>query len=560
MMALVVAASGCAAGETLDGVTRLLEVEPGSLDFPATAVGGQHVAGLKLRSVGSGTLELTSLRIEGAETFVLLPLAGDELPLPLESGRELELRVAFVPVAEETSEAVLLLETDASGEPLKVSLRGLGRSPLLELCEAIPEVETPRCFAPGETPTLDFGEVIRGRTAVRDLLVRNLGAAELLIFDEKTGLSPEAEAAGFESRVSLAGGALPPGASVLLPLTFSGREQGEAAGELILFTNDLEVPLARVELRGLAPVNATPQACAAIAGIEHLDGSAALASDGALPAPRPGDRLFLTAHPGAGCSRDAEDGEVLSYQWRLLSRPTTSAAVLENDLAGPAPGTSSAAPWLQVDAVGSYQIELVVLDGLGDASAPALLELQALPADDLVVELAWSAPVDLDAHLIAPGGTPFCAPLDCFWDTCLPAADGSSGLDWGEDLDGDGRIEADGDPATDPLLGLDDDGQSGLANARRLETLHLPRAALVGGAPYAVGVHFFRNEAGHAARFEAVVKVLYRGQTLLESRRTFEPAEVGTYWRAGEVDLAALSGNASTDTSIEAYSGAIACP
>jgi len=59
-------------------------------------------------------------------------------------------------------------------------------------------------------------------------------------------------------------------------------------------------------------------------------------------------------------SQDA-DGNPLSYRWTLVSRPDTSAAELQN--------STTVSPAMQLDASGSYVVQLIVNDGLVDSLA-----------------------------------------------------------------------------------------------------------------------------------------------------------------------------------------------
>lgn len=63
-----------------------------------------------------------------------------------------------------------------------------------------------------------------------------------------------------------------------------------------------------------------------------------------------------------GSGSTDEDGNPLTYHWRIVSQPATNAAVLDN--------SSAIKPQLTINSKGSYQIELIVNDGIVD-SAPA---------------------------------------------------------------------------------------------------------------------------------------------------------------------------------------------
>ena len=66
-----------------------------------------------------------------------------------------------------------------------------------------------------------------------------------------------------------------------------------------------------------------------------------------------------------GSASSDADGNLLSYAWSLLSRPTTSSAVLL--------GADSSTPSFAADANGDYVVQLIVNDGLADSEADTVL-------------------------------------------------------------------------------------------------------------------------------------------------------------------------------------------
>ena len=98
------------------------------------------------------------------------------------------------------------------------------------------------------------------------------------------------------------------------------------------------------------------------------------------------------------CTFDPE-GDDVSHQWSVSDRPVQSRARMTPD--GAVEST------FEVDAVGAYEVTLAVRDRLQLAGL-ARLEVNAIPRDDLFVQLSWDAPestpVDLDLHLLADAG------------------------------------------------------------------------------------------------------------------------------------------------------------
>ena len=136
-------------------------------------------------------------------------------------------------------------------------------------------------------------------------------------------------------------------------------------------------------------------------------------AQGSVPggAPRTG---LLTAPVGATAMLDASsstdpDGDLpLSFRWSLAARPIGSSAALSS--------ATAAQTALQLDGPGVYSVLLTAIDSTGLPSvAPARLDIQATPAESLVVELVWDQiPPDLDLHFLQAGAQ-LQSVGDCFW-------------------------------------------------------------------------------------------------------------------------------------------------
>jgi hypothetical protein len=79
---------------------------------------------------------------------------------------------------------------------------------------------------------------------------------------------------------------------------------------------------------------------------------------------------------------------------------------------------------------GTYVAQLIVVNEYGESSLPCEATLVAVPTDNLLIEMYWvseddDAEDDMDLHLLAPGGSPYTPPTDCYWSSCR------GGLDWG---------------------------------------------------------------------------------------------------------------------------------
>ncbi|MCO4746083.1 MAG: hypothetical protein KC912_14905 [Proteobacteria bacterium] len=139
-------------------------------------------------------------------------------------------------------------------------------------------------------------------------------------------------------------------------------------------------------------------------------------------------------------SYDPENSTIADYQWRLKDGPTGSGATL---------GGSGADRTFTADQAGLYVAELIVVTADGRVSEPCEVELNAIPAEALWIEMFWEhSGDDMDLHLLRPGGA-LETTGDCYFMNC----DGLTSLEWGA---------AGG--ADNPALDLDDISGTGPEN------------------------------------------------------------------------------------------------
>lgn len=146
--------------------------------------------------------------------------------------------------------------------------------------------------------------------------------------------------------------------------------------------------------------------------------------------PSPVTPPFETATWDGRESSDPSGHEIVEYRWSLASKPTGSAARMPE-------GEAVRADFMP-DLAGDYVGQLVVVNDVGAESQPCTTTLQAVPAQNLWVEMYWShSGDDMDLHLLAPGGS-LRSNSDCYYMNCV-----GRGLDWGE------RRNSDDDPSLD---------------------------------------------------------------------------------------------------------------
>ena len=168
--------------------------------------------------------------------------------------------------------------------------------------------------------------------------------------------------------------------------------------------------------------------------------------------PNPVSPPFESATWVGNNSYDPNGGDIIDYNWELISIPEGSTALM------PA-GSSNRYPFTP-DLAGDYIGRLVVTNDLGLISDPCEVTLSSTPAENLWIEMFWEFPNDdMDLHLLAPGGTYNNISTDCYYSNCTPSIEWLHDMDWG--LSG---YEGD-----DPSLDLDDISGTGPENINILD-------------------------------------------------------------------------------------------
>lgn len=158
--------------------------------------------------------------------------------------------------------------------------------------------------------------------------------------------------------------------------------------------------------------------------------------------PNPVTPPFEAATWDGTASYDPDGGTIIDYTWTLVEQPAGSSLNIV--------GAATSAPFTPQIA-GTYTGQLVVTNNSGVASNPCEVDLDAIPAEDLWIEMYWErSGDDMDLHLLKPGANmgDLTTSSDCYYGNCV-----GSGLNWG----------ASG-PADNPVLDLDDISGTGPEN------------------------------------------------------------------------------------------------
>ena len=248
---------------------------------------------------------------------------------------------------------------------------------------------------------------------------------------------------------------------------------------------------------------------------------------------------------GSHSSDPDNDLEVLAYHWTFEVVPEGSTITNESlvflDENPDTERLETALANFTPDLLGTYRLNLVVVDTKEAESLTAVVVVQAVPPSNLQIELTWdTARADLDLHLIAPDGSYFgsysssgSGDGDCFsW---------SPNPDWG---DPDNALD-------NPTLLSDSDGE-GEGPFRETILLPLPgatcdAAGVAAGdcaveGDYRIWVHYYSDHAlallgpdqGQPSSASVTISVL--GQDIdAGTLSSPSPLEQGDIWQVGNL-------------------------
>lgn len=510
-----------------------LDISPGLINFGRVPAGTSASDTIQVTNVGTSTVTLEEIRVDGSENFRVLigeqdiADAGDRAALwadpemdgqpGLAAGASFDVTVTYTATTDAFDSGAVVFRSDARVDDQSVRLEANGDTPCVRVTPA----------------TLEFGPALIDRETRKRLTIESCGGEPLRLDD----IRMVDDGGGV---FSLDVETLPPLPSQLpaldrsqdppvppsrgITVIFQPVAEQASAGRLVVATNDTVTPEIEVPLVGRGTRNECP--VAAVAESDYV----------VLPL----DIVTLDASPSL--DPDGPDQRPARYEWTVVQRPAGSTAVpVEqfNNPLRPADGgrpDSVATPTAQffVDLAGEYIIELRVVDSL-DATAPSdvcpqspvQVRINAQPDEDIHVQLVWDTPGDPD-QTDGDGSDVdlwFLHPRAASWsDVFLRCFYGNTNPDWGALGQGDDN----------PSLDIDDTTGAGPENIN----LNNPENTQTLGGAYRVGVHYYRSfqEFGGGGDYGpslATVRIYLGGLLAFEGERELFDTE--DFWEVASI-------------------------
>lgn len=483
-----------------------LALDATSVEFGAVKVGAEGVKTLTLSAANGADIALSSVRVEGAASFVL-----DTPPSVIGGLGSETVTLRYRPTDAVMESAELVVASDDELHPeVRVALTAHGAWPALSLalaCDAATRCEATVQQSPLAVRFADEPFVrLRMLEAAElpQLVMRNDGEVPVVVSTLALG-GADATAFSFVGNASIPDGGLvlAVGQQEQVPLRFRPLRdtQVDWVGTLNVQSDAHTTPSVTVPLAGSLRPNLPPVVCVNVSRVAaqgfpprdydqpsswmEAQTDAGVVDLSALRdvAPRAEVTLSALSSPTeTTCTSDPEDGRLgLTWSWTLTAQPGGST---------PATLLNAASPraTLRPFATGSYTAQLTVTDSQGNATSQSVTFVVAVK-NDLVVQLEWagSPGVDLDVHLVRPGAMPF-APWvglvsgDLNGYAATTRADGGV-FDWG----------VAGLMADDPRLNFDDTGAGPLLENISLNLPENDAACMSASCEYMVAVHSFRD-------------------------------------------------------------------
>jgi hypothetical protein len=322
-----------------------IEVYPLNIPFAGVSQGGSSTQSIAVHNTGNGTLVVTALEVNGGSVpgeFAVDSTAGFDV----DAGEQTSIQVTYAPKDASMDEGSVIIRSNDPDEPEVVVTLGADVRPDLEV--------TP-------SSEINFVDVPAGGTAQKDLVLRNVGHADLHITDMRFSLNP-----GAPPVYELSGlpGSFPADPIVLAP--------AESKSFQVLFTDDMRIKdeIGQIEISHnstndsnpyivLARSTGTPYNLPPVAVVNP----ASLVTSGLNP-----------VHLDGSGSYDLNAGDsVTRYTWSFLFLPQDPVTGRESQAV--LTPSDAAQTTFTPDVYGKYVVRLQVFDSYNAMSQPADVEI-----------------------------------------------------------------------------------------------------------------------------------------------------------------------------------------
>lgn len=464
ILAAALGLSGCTPENTVSKLYPDIVVSPQSLDFGDVVVEYESTLPISIQNSGDAPLTIEGVSFDGSRSGAFT--IGED-SLVIERDEVATVDITFAPPTYLAYTDTIIVHSDAPDEE-EVVVRLFGEG-----------VDGPKPDISVTSLSYEFDEAYIGTESYQVFEVENKGEGDL----EITGVSIDGSST-FSLLDALEGQTITGGSVFSTALVYAPDDEEGDNATLTITSNDPDEETLTITLLG----NGGGDFAYPVADFDCPTDVAPL------------DNLRFDA----SASYDPNGAEPLDYFWTLSAAPDGSGAELEVD---------GELAEMMVDIAGDYTVSLVVQNSVGIWSETKSCSFEAIPTDQIHVELLWSTDgSDLDLHMVRSGSELFEEPGDVCY--CNPAPE------WGEAGEED-----------NPTLDLDDMYSYGPENIN-IET--------PAEDEYTVYVHYFLNHGGGAST--ATVRVYLYGELVAE---LYELMEGKDLWEVGTISWPAATFTAS---------------